>query len=66
MKNNADGKTYLEVSKGITIRTYYKTTSSVEVYVSNDNGKYVGRSTGGLKDDIYYKNKLIQNRLYKN
>ena len=36
-----------------------KTTSQVKVYAANDNGKSVGRSTGYLKDDIYYKNKFI-------
>ena len=37
----------------------FKTTSLVKVYVANDNGKYVGRSTGYLKDNIQYKNKYI-------
>ena len=36
-----------------------KTTSQVKVYAANDNGKSVGRSTGYLKDDIYFKNKFI-------
>lgn len=37
----------------------YKTTSYVKVYAANDNGKFVGRSTGYLKDNIRYKNKFI-------
>ncbi|MDO5860718.1 hypothetical protein [Methanobrevibacter sp.] len=32
------------------------TTSLVNVYSSNDNGKLVGRSTGYLKDNIYFRN----------
>lgn len=42
-----------------TTSKYFKTTSSVGVYASNDNGKLVGRSTAGLKDDIYFKGKFI-------
>lgn len=38
---------------------YFKTTSMVKTYASNDNGKSVGRSTSYLKDDIYYKNQFI-------
>ncbi|WP_407377810.1 hypothetical protein [Methanobrevibacter sp.] len=37
----------------------FKTTSLVKVYASNDNGRMVGRSTGYLKDNIYYKNKFV-------
>ena len=37
----------------------FKTTSHVKVYAANDNGKYVGSSTGYLKDNIKYKNKHI-------
>ena len=37
----------------------YRTTSSVKVYAANDNGRFVGSSTAGLRDDIYYKNKFI-------
>lgn len=37
----------------------YKTTSLVKTYAANDNGKFVGRSTASLKDNIYYKNKFI-------
>ena len=37
----------------------FKTTSSVKVYASNDNGKLVGRSTAYLKDDIYFNGKYI-------
>lgn len=42
-----------------TTSKYFKTTSSVEVYASNDNGKLVGRSTAYLKDNIYFKNKFF-------
>lgn len=34
----------------------YKTTSLVKVYGSNDDGKYSGRSTAYLKDNIRFKN----------
>ena len=37
----------------------FKTTSKVQTYAANDNGKFVGRSTGSLKDSIQYKNKYI-------
>ena len=37
----------------------FKTTSLVKVYGANDNGRFVGSSTGSLRDDIYYKNKFI-------
>ena len=37
----------------------FKTTSQVETYAANDNGKFVGRSTGYLKDNIQYKNNYI-------
>lgn len=44
----------------------YKTTSNVDVYACNDNGKLVGRSTGYLADNIYYKNSFIsKNKLPK-
>jgi hypothetical protein len=36
-----------------------KTTSTLKVYAANDNGKLVGRSTGYLKDNIYFKGKFI-------
>lgn len=36
-----------------------KTSSHVNVYAANDNGRFVGMSTGYLKDDIYFKNKFI-------
>lgn len=42
-----------------TTSKYFKTTSSVDVYASNDNGKLVGRSTAYLKDNIYFKNKYF-------
>ena len=32
-----------------------KTTSTLKVYVANDNGRLVGRSTGGLIDDVKFK-----------
>lgn len=37
----------------------FKTTSLVKTYAANDNGKFVGRSTGSLKDNIQYKNKYV-------
>ncbi len=36
-----------------------KTTSALKVYAANDNGRLAGRSTGHLKDDIYFKDKFI-------
>ncbi len=43
-----------------------KTTSLVNAYGANDNGRSVGRSTAYLKDDIYFKNKFIsKNKLPK-
>ena len=36
-----------------------KTTSKVKVYAANDNGQLLGRSTGYLKDDIYFESKFI-------
>ena len=36
-----------------------KTTSVVKAYGANDNGRFVGRSTGHLKDNICFKNKFI-------
>ena len=36
-----------------------KTTSCVKVYAANDNGHLVGRSTGSLRDNIYFKGKFI-------
>ena len=36
-----------------------KTNSTLKVYAANDNGKLVGRSTGYLKDNIYFKGKFI-------
>lgn len=32
-----------------------KTTAILKAYAANDNGKFAGRSTGHLKDDIYFK-----------
>ena len=32
-----------------------KTTSTLKVYVANDNGRMVGRSTGSLMDDVKFK-----------
>jgi len=32
-----------------------KTTSTLKVYAANDNGRLVGRSTGGLMDDVKFK-----------
>ena len=44
----------------------YKTTSKVTVYAANDNGHLMGRSTGHLKDNIYFKGKFIsKNKLPK-
>ncbi|MBQ7928486.1 MAG: hypothetical protein IJ287_07075 [Methanobrevibacter sp.] len=37
----------------------YKTTSVVNAYSANDNGKLVGRSTAYLKDNVYFKNKFF-------
>jgi len=37
----------------------FKTTSKLQTYAANDNGKFVGRATGSLKDSIQYKNKYI-------
>lgn len=37
----------------------FKTTSVVKTYAANDHGKFVGRSTGSLKDNIQYKNVYI-------
>lgn len=46
------------------ITTEGKTSSHVKVYAANDNGRFVGMSTGYLKDDIYFKNNFIsKNRL---
>ena len=36
-----------------------KTTSVVKSYGANDNGRFVGRSTAHLKDNICFKNKFI-------
>lgn len=36
-----------------------KTTSKLGVYAANDNGNLIGRSTGHLKDDIYFKGKFF-------
>jgi hypothetical protein len=36
-----------------------KTTSAIKVYAANDDGRLVGRSTGYLKDNIYFKGKFI-------
>lgn len=36
-----------------------KTNSTLKVYAANDNGKLVGRHTGYLKDNIYFKGKFI-------
>lgn len=43
-----------------------KTTSALKVYAANDNGRFVGRSTGHLKDNIIFKGKFIsKNKLPK-
>lgn len=43
-----------------------KTSSSLKVYAANDNGRLVGRSTGYLKDDIYFKGTFFsKNKLPK-
>ncbi len=43
-----------------------KTTAIVKVYAANDNGHLMGRSTGHLKDNIYFKGKFIsKNKLPK-
>ena len=42
-----------------TTSKYFKTTSLVKVFASNDNGKFVGRSTSYQKDNIYFKNKYF-------
>lgn len=36
-----------------------RTTSNIKVYVANDNGQLLGRSTGHLKDNIYFGKKFI-------
>jgi hypothetical protein len=36
-----------------------KTTSTLEVYAANDNGRLSGKSTGGLMDDIKFKGKFF-------
>lgn len=36
-----------------------KTTATVDVRAANDNGHLVGKSTGHLKDNIYFKGKFI-------
>ena len=36
-----------------------KTTATIKVYAANDNGRMVGKSTGHLKDNIYFKGKFI-------
>lgn len=36
-----------------------KTTACLKAYAANDNGRLVGRSTGHLKDNIYFKGKFI-------
>ncbi len=41
----------------------YKTTSSIKFYAANDNGKLVGKSTAGLKDNIYFKNKFFSRNI---
>ena len=43
-----------------------KTSSTLKVYATNDNGRLVGRSTGHLKDNIIFKGKFIsKNKLPK-
>ena len=37
----------------------FKTTSSVDVYGSNDKGNLAGRHTASKKDNVYYKKKFI-------
>lgn len=36
-----------------------KTNSTLKAYAANDNGRLIGRSTGHLKDDIYFKGKFF-------
>ena len=38
----------------------YKTTSSVKCYAANDNGRFVGVSSGGLADTVKFKNKVVR------
>lgn len=43
-----------------------KTTSTLKVYVANDNGHLMGRNTGHLKDNVYFKGKFFsKNKLPK-
>ena len=37
----------------------YKTTSSVKCYAANDNGRFVGVSSGGLVDTVKFKSKSV-------
>ena len=37
----------------------YKTTSSVKCYAANDNGRFVGVSSGGLVDTVKFKSKTV-------
>lgn len=49
-----------------TTTTEGKTTATLKVYAANDNGNLVGRSTGHLKDDIYFIGKFVsRNKLPK-
>ena len=38
----------------------YRTTSSVKCYAANDNGKFVGVSSGGLVDTVKFKGKVVR------
>lgn len=43
-----------------------KTSSTLKVYVANDNGHLMGRNTGHLKDNVYFKGKFFsKNKLPK-
>jgi hypothetical protein len=37
----------------------YKTTSSIKCYAANDNGRFVGVSSGGLVDTVKFKNRVV-------
>ena len=38
----------------------YETTSSLKCYAANDNGRYVGVSSGGLVDTVKFKSKVVR------
>lgn len=37
----------------------FKTTSQIKAYAANDNGRFVGRSSGGLVDNVRFKSKFV-------